>query len=64
MADFVIVPGRTALITKEMGGVPAEELQRATRASLGMVFAQLATVDDVVKRLIDADVFASASVTA
>lgn len=28
--------------------MPADELQRATLASLGMVFAEIATVDDVI----------------
>ena len=37
--------------TKEMGGVPAKDLQRATCASLGMVFAQIATVDEVMEKI-------------
>jgi len=37
--------------TKEMNGVPAAELQRATLASLGMVFAHIATVDEVTTAL-------------
>ena len=37
--------------TKEMGGVPAEELQRATCASLSMVFAQVLTVDEVIEKV-------------
>ena len=37
--------------TKDMNGVPAAELQRATCASLGMVFAQVLTVDDVVAKI-------------
>lgn len=62
--DFRVIFLTDGTATKEMGGVAAEELQRATCASLGMVFAQLATVDDVVKRLVGADVHSSASVTA
>lgn len=33
--------------TKEMNGVSADELQRSTCASLGMVFAHIATVEEV-----------------
>jgi ureidoacrylate peracid hydrolase len=61
--DFRVIFLTDGTATKEMGGVAAEELQRATCASLGMVFAQLATVDEVVKQLVDADVHVSASVT-
>ena len=35
----------------EMDGVPAEDLQRATCASLGQVFAQVVTVDDILGRI-------------
>lgn len=37
--------------TKDMNGVPAAELQRATCASLAMVFAQVLTIDEVVAKL-------------
>jgi hypothetical protein len=37
--------------TWEMNGVPAEELQRATLASLGMVFTQIATVEEVTEQI-------------
>jgi dihydroxyacetone kinase-like predicted kinase len=37
--------------TKEMNGVPAQELQRATLASLGMVFTQVATVEEVTRQI-------------
>lgn len=37
--------------TKEMNGVSAEDLQRATCASLGMVFAHIATVDEVIDKV-------------
>jgi ureidoacrylate peracid hydrolase len=37
--------------TKEMNGVPAAELQRATCASLAMVFAQVLTIDEAVAKL-------------
>jgi hypothetical protein len=30
-----------------MGGVPAKDLQRATCASLGQVFAQVVTLDEI-----------------
>ena len=35
----------------EMGGVPAEDLQRAACASLGQVFAQVVTLDDILGRI-------------
>ncbi len=34
-----------------MIGVPAHDLQRATLASLGMVFAQITTIKDVRNKL-------------
>jgi nicotinamidase-related amidase len=37
--------------TKEMNGVSADELQRATCASLGMVFAHVVTVDEVIDKV-------------
>ena len=37
--------------TKDMHGVAAADLQRATCASLGMVFAQVLTVDDVLGKI-------------
>lgn len=37
--------------TKEMDGVAADDLQRATCASLAMVFTQVATVDEVIQRI-------------
>lgn len=37
--------------TKEMNGVPANALQAATLASVGMVFAQIATVDEVIDKI-------------
>jgi biuret amidohydrolase len=42
--------------TKEMNGVSAPDLQRATLASLGMVFAQIATIDEVVNGLLASSV--------
>lgn len=36
---------------KEMNGVPAIELFRATLASLGMVFALIATVEDTIEKI-------------
>lgn len=49
--DFRVVFLSDGTATKEMGGVSAEELQRATCASLGMVFAQIATIDEVTAKL-------------
>jgi len=45
--DYRVVFLSDGTATKEMNGVPAAELQRATLASLGMVFARIATVDEV-----------------
>jgi hypothetical protein len=35
----------------EMGGVPANDLQRAACASLGQVFAEVVTLDDIFGRI-------------
>ena len=40
--------------TKDMGGVPAADLHRATCASLGMVFAQVVTVEKMIGKITDA----------
>ena len=45
--DFRVIFLNDGTGTKEMNGVPAEQLQRSTCASLGMVFAQIASVDEV-----------------
>lgn len=37
--------------TKEMNGVSAEDLQRATCASLAMVFAHVVTIDEVIDKV-------------
>jgi ureidoacrylate peracid hydrolase len=49
--DFRVVVLSDGTATKEMNGVSAHDLQKATLASLGMVFAQIATIDEVVTRL-------------
>ncbi len=49
--DFRVVFLSDGTATKEMAGVSAEDLQRATCASLGMVFAQIATIDQVGEKL-------------
>lgn len=49
--DFRVVFLSDGTATREMNGVSAHDLQRATLASLGMVFAQIATIDDVRDRL-------------
>jgi ureidoacrylate peracid hydrolase len=49
--DFRVFFLSDGTATKEMGGIPAEDLQRATCASLGMVFAQVTTVDAVMDKI-------------
>lgn len=49
--DFRVFFLSDGTATKEMNGVPAEVLQRATCASLGMVFAQIVTVDEMIERV-------------
>jgi ureidoacrylate peracid hydrolase len=49
--DFRVVFLSDGTATKEMNGVPAHDLQRATLASLGMVFAQIATINEVDDKL-------------
>ncbi len=49
--DFQVVFLSDGTATREMNGVPAEELQRATLASLGMVFTQIATVKEVTEQI-------------
>ena len=53
--DFRVVFLSDGTATKEMNGVPAADLHRATLANLGMVFAQIATVNDTIAKLRDAD---------
>jgi nicotinamidase-related amidase len=49
--DFRVFFVSDGTATKEMNGVAADELQRATLASLGMVFAQIATIDEVTEKI-------------
>ena len=49
--DFRVFFLSDGAATKEMNGVPADDLQRATLASLGMVFAQISTVDQLMERI-------------
>lgn len=49
--DFRVFFLSDGTATQEMNGVPADELQRATLASLGMVFAQIATVDEMIGKI-------------
>jgi ureidoacrylate peracid hydrolase len=49
--DFRVLFLSDGTATKEMNGVPAEDLQRATCASVGMVFAQIATIDEVMQKI-------------
>ena len=49
--DFRVVFLSDGTATREMNGWPVQELQRATLASLGMVFTQLATVQEVTEQI-------------
>lgn len=49
--DFRVVFLSDGTATREMNGVSAEELQRATLASLGTVFTQLASVQEVTRQI-------------
>lgn len=49
--DFRVFFLSDGTATKEMNGVPADELQRATCASLGMVFAEIVTVDEMIEKI-------------
>lgn len=49
--DFRVLFLSDGTATKEMNGVAAAELQRATCASLGMVFAKITTIDEVIDAL-------------
>ena len=51
--DFRVFFLSDGTATKEMNGVPADELQRDTCASLGMVFAQIATIDEIIEKIRD-----------
>lgn len=62
--DFRVVVLSDGTATKEMNGVSAHDLQKATLASLGMVFAQIATIDEVVDKLRAHSVEPSAAVGA
>jgi ureidoacrylate peracid hydrolase len=47
--DFRVIFLRDGTATKEMGGVSAADLQNATCASLGMVFAKIANTEEVIR---------------
>jgi ureidoacrylate peracid hydrolase len=49
--DFHVFFVSDATATMEMGGVPAQDLQRAACASLGQVFARVVTLDDVLGKI-------------
>lgn len=49
--DFRVIFLSDGTATTDMGGVPASELQRSTCASLGMVFAKIATINEVQQAL-------------
>lgn len=49
--DFRVFFLADGTATKEMRGVPAAALQQATCASLGMVFAQIVMIDDVLEKI-------------
>ncbi len=49
--DFQVFFLSDGTATKEMNGVPADVLQRATCASVGQVFAQILTVDQMIEKI-------------
>lgn len=49
--DFHVFFLSDGTATTDMNGVSAEDLQRATCASLGQVFAQIATVDEMIDKI-------------
>lgn len=49
--DFRVVFLSDGTATMEMNGVPADDLQRSTLASLGMVFAQISSIDEVKEKV-------------
>lgn len=51
--DFRVFFLSDGTATQDMGGVPAEDLHKATCASMGMVFAQLLTVDEMMKKILE-----------
>jgi nicotinamidase-related amidase len=53
--DFRVFFVSDGTATSDMNGVSAADLQRATCASLGMVFAQIATVDELIDKLASAN---------
>jgi ureidoacrylate peracid hydrolase len=52
--DFHVFFLNDGTATADMGGASAAELQKATCATLGFLFAQVLTVDEMVKRIADA----------
>jgi len=61
--DFRVVFLSDGTATKEMNGVAADELQLATLASLGMVFAQISTIDETEGKLRATSLGASAALS-
>jgi ureidoacrylate peracid hydrolase len=61
--DFRVVFLSDGTATKEMNGVAADDLQQATLASLGMVFAQIATTEEVDRKLRASAVHESAALS-
>lgn len=49
--DFRVVFASDGTATQDMNGVAANDLQRASLASLGMVFAQISTIDAIEGKL-------------
>lgn len=49
--DFRIFFLSDGTATSDMGGVPAAELQKATCATLGFLFAQVLTVDEMIAKI-------------
>lgn len=49
--DFHVFFLSDGTATQDMNGVSADDLQRATCASLGQVFAQIATIDEMIDKI-------------
>lgn len=55
MRDFQIFFLSDGTTTADMGGIPAEELHKASLATLGFLFAQVLTVDEMIQKIITAN---------
>ena len=60
--DFRVFFLSDGTATSEIGDVSADELQKATLATLGLLFAQVITVDEMIQKIRHASLTASSSV--